>query len=70
MTMAVHYWLGGQKVDLKWMVEQFVSSSYYFMWPFRGYLMKRFEKEFQKIKNGELSPELQVIHDVIKRNIK
>ena len=68
MTIAVYYWLSGQKVDLKWIVDQFVSSSYYFMWPFRGWLMKRFNKEFEKIKKGELSGELQVIHDIIKRN--
>jgi hypothetical protein len=67
MTIAVYYWLSGQKVDLKWIVDQFVSSSYYFMWPFRGWLMKRFNKEFEKIKNGELSVELRVIHDIIKR---
>ena len=68
MSIAVYYWLSGQKVDLKWIVDQFVSSNYYFMWPFRGYLMKKFQKEFEKIKNNELSTELQVIHDVIKRN--
>ena len=68
MSIAVYYWISGQKVDLKWIVDQFVSSNYYFMWPFRGYLMKKFQKEFEKIKNNELSTELQVIHDVIKRN--
>ena len=68
MTIAVYYWLSGQKVDLKWIVDQFVSSNYYFMWPFRGWLMKKFQKEFDKIKNNELSPELQIIHDIVKRN--
>jgi hypothetical protein len=67
MSIAVYYWLSGQKVDLKWIVDQFVSSNYYFMWPFRGYLMKKFQKEFEKIKNNELSIELKIIHDLIKR---
>jgi len=67
MTIAVYYWLSGQKVDLKWIVDQFVSSNYYFMWPFREWLMKKFNKEFEKIKNGELSVELQIVHDIIKR---
>jgi len=66
MTMAVYYWLSGQKVDIKWMVEQFVGSSYYFMWPFRGWLMKKFQKEFDKIKNNDLSPELIVIKNILK----
>ena len=68
MSIAVYYWISGQKVDLKWIVDQFVSSSYYFMWPFRGWLMKKFQKEFEKIKNDELSPELRAIKNIIKRN--
>jgi len=68
MTIAVYYWLSGQKVDLKWVVEQFVGSSYYFMWPFRGMLMRRFQKEFEKIKKNELAPELLVMYNVIKNS--
>ena len=67
MTMAVYYWLSGQKVDIKWMVEQFVGPSYYFMWPFRKWLMKRFNKEFEKIKNNELAPELIIIKNILKK---
>lgn len=65
MTIAAHYWLSGQKVDLKWIVDQFVGSSYYFMWPFRGWLMKKFQKEFDKIKNDDLSPELRNIKNIL-----
>jgi len=67
MTIAVYYWLSGQKVDLKWITEQFVSSSYYFMWPFRGWLMKKFNKEFEKIKSDSLANELRIMHGIIKR---
>ena len=67
MSIAVYYWISGQKVDLKWIVDQFVSSNYYFMWPFRGWLMKKFQKEFEKIKNNELSPELLTIKQIIER---
>ena len=65
MSIAVYYWLSGQKVDLKWIVDQFVSSNYYFMWPFRGYLMKKFQKEFDQIKKDELPPELRIIKNVL-----
>ncbi len=68
MTMAVYYWLSGQKIDIKWIVDQFVSSNYYFMWPFRSYLMKKFQKEFKKIENNDLSTDLSIIHSIIKRN--
>ena len=66
MTIAVYYWLSGQKVDLKWIVDQFVSSNYYFMWPFRSYLMKKFQKEFEKIKKDKLTTELMIIKAVLK----
>jgi hypothetical protein len=65
MSIAVYYWLSGQKVDLKWIVDQFVSSNYYFMWPFRGWLMKKFQKEFDQIKKGELPSEVRIIKNVL-----
>ena len=68
MTIAVYYWLSGQKIDLKWITDQFMNSNYYFMWPFRGYLMKKFQKEFEKIKNNDLDRDLAVIYAVLKRN--
>ena len=70
MTIAVYYWLSGQKVDFKWVVDQFISSNYYFMWPFRGWLMKRFQKEFEKIKKDELSTDLIMIKNIVRRNMK
>tara|TARA_R110002110_G_scaffold358779_2_gene568099 strand:+ start:2215 stop:2841 length:627 start_codon:yes stop_codon:yes gene_type:complete len=66
MTIAVYYWLSGQRVDLKWTVDQFISSNYYFMWPFRGWLMKKFQKEFDKIREDNLTPELMIIKNVLK----
>jgi len=65
MTIATWYWLSGQRVDLKWIVDQFVSSHYYYMWPFRRWLMKKFRKEFEKIKNDDLSSELRIIKGVL-----
>ena len=67
MTIAIYYWLSGQTVDLKWIVEHFMGSSYYYMWPFRSFLMRKFRKEVEKIKKGELSKDLQIIYDVIKK---
>jgi len=65
MTMAVYYWKSGQKVDTKWMTEQFVGPSYYYMWPFRGWLMKKFQKEFEKIKENNLAHELIIIKNLL-----
>jgi hypothetical protein len=66
MTIAVYHWMANQKVDLKWIVDQFVGSSYYFMWPFRGWLMKKFQKEYEKIKEDKLTPELMIMKNVLK----
>jgi len=66
MTIAAYYWLSGTKINIKWVVDQFTTSNYYFMWPFQGWLIKKFNKEFEKIEKGELSPELKIMHDVIK----
>ena len=67
MTIATYYWMSGYKIDIKWVVEQFVGPSYYFMWPFRGWLMRKFQKEFIKIKNDELSKELRMMKGVLKK---
>jgi hypothetical protein len=65
MSMAVHYWLTGQKYNITFITHQFVSSSYYWMFPFRPFLTRLFEREFEKIVLEDYSPELREFRNVL-----
>jgi ABC-type multidrug transport system fused ATPase/permease subunit len=65
MTMAVHYWLMSEKYDIEHITHQFVSSNYYWMFPFRSYLDSIFNREFTKIKSDQLAPELLEIKNIL-----
>lgn len=55
MSMAVNYWRYGTITDyqVSWVANQFTSSSYYFMWPFRKWVVERVEAEALKVVNGQ-----------------
>ena len=65
MSMAVHYWIHGCCIDLDWLVGQFVGSNYYWMWPFRSFLIRRYEKEYEKIANGDLTSDLKDVKSIL-----
>lgn len=65
MTMAVFYWLTDRKYSVTHIAHQFVSSNYYWMFPFRGVITRLFNNEFEKIKRGQLTPELSEIKNVL-----
>ena len=65
MSMAVHYWLTGEKHNIDQLVHQFISSNYYWMFPFEGFMRKRFERAFEDIQQNNLSAELKEVKKVL-----
>ena len=65
MTMACKWWLTGNEINYYWIERQFAGQWYYFMWPFRGIVRKMFEKQMEKIKNDDLSPEQRKVKEII-----
>jgi ABC-type multidrug transport system fused ATPase/permease subunit len=65
MSIATHYWLTGDKYNIDFVVNQFVSSNYYWMFPFKGWIKDFFEREYEKIKREELSPELTKMKNLL-----
>jgi len=65
MSMAVHYWLYGECLDIGWIVNQFVGANYYWMFPFRDLLYRRFEREFEKIQKEHLTSELKDVKSIL-----
>tara|TARA_Y100001973_G_C5208914_1_gene343838 strand:+ start:5273 stop:5902 length:630 start_codon:yes stop_codon:yes gene_type:complete len=66
MTIAAYYWMTGMRIDVKSVVDHFVNSNYYFMWPFRGWLMRKFQKECVKIQNDVLTAELTIVKNILR----
>jgi len=67
MTIAFFYWTKRKKYDINMIVGQFTGENYYYMFPFKKYLKMWFNKEFDKIKNNELSPELVEAKKILER---
>ena len=65
MTVAVYYWLSAGKYNLDYVTEHFIGPNYYWMWPFKKYIRRRLELEYQKIKNDDLDPELLEVKKVL-----
>ena len=65
MSMAVYYWLTGERYSAAFTTHQFVSSNYYWMFPFRGFLTEAFDKEYKKIVFDDLAPELREIKNLL-----
>ena len=66
MSMAVHYWTRNRCIDIDWIVSQFAGSNYYFMLPLRKLLTKAYEREFEKIKNNDLTSELEEVKSLLR----
>tara|TARA_Y100000310_G_scaffold81973_1_gene78581 strand:- start:132 stop:809 length:678 start_codon:yes stop_codon:yes gene_type:complete len=65
MSMATYYWLTGERYSAEFMIHQFISSNYYWMFPFRGILKRAFDRDFKKVVADDLSPELREIKNVL-----
>lgn len=65
MSMATYYWLSGERYSVEFMIHQFVSSNYYWMFPFRSMLRGAFNNEYKKLVADDLSSELREIKNVL-----
>lgn len=65
MSMAMKYWLTGEQYNIPFIVYQFTSSNYYWMFPFGSIIEELFEREYQKIKKDDLAPELREFKNVL-----
>jgi hypothetical protein len=70
MDMAVKYWRENNFNDEEIYVDQFINGNYYFMWPFKNGILKRFETAKQSIiDNSLLNDEpYKIVHDWVKDN--
>ena len=73
MTMAVDAWMDGKRLDQvstdnppKWIAQNFVGPSYYFMWPFPKDTANRLTGWLWIIKSGEY-PDYVSIADRIEK---
>lgn len=65
MTMAVHFWLTSNKYNIEYLTKHFIGSNYYWMWPFKSHIKNILEKEYKKIQNNDLAPELAEVREVL-----
>lgn len=66
MSMAIRWWLENQRVPSEHYAKKFTGPNYYFMFPFRKFLIKKFDKAFEMIQNDyNLSPELLEVKKVL-----
>lgn len=56
-NIASFFWLRGEKIDLEQFVNQFCGSSYYFMFPFRKFLTRRYESWYNLVKEDKNLPD-------------
>lgn len=77
MSMAVCYWQTGKVPDyvVNHVMKQFTGPSYYFMFPFRGYIRGRLEKAKQEVLSGhvltrehDLNTVFSMVYNILKRN--
>ena len=54
VSIAVRWWLLKQEPNLHWVTKQFTESNYYYMLPAEKFLKKKFVKELERIKRGDL----------------
>ena len=71
MTIACYFWLESDEffsyhTTRGWVVSQFTSSNYYWMFPFPKLLQKIFDRGFKNIvEGGKLTRELKQIKEII-----
>jgi|TARA_R110002020_G_scaffold473291_1_gene702365 hypothetical protein len=51
--------------DITWIVKQFTGPAYYFMFPFKSYVERKFRKSLMNIRDNKLSPELLKIKNAV-----
>ena len=69
MSIAFHYWVKKEKCDTDWIVEQFITSNYYYMFPFKNFLIRKFDQEYDKIVSGDLTSELKEVQYIIEKRL-
>jgi hypothetical protein len=73
-SMAVMKW-SGTEIDSppQWVVEQFTTSFYYWMWPFKGHVRSTLQGWIKKIDDGTIQDDIPVLGDlkaIISEHIK
>ena len=56
MTIAIHWWLNKQRINTVWLMHQFTKSSYYWMFPFKGFVEKRIMETIKNVESGRNLP--------------
>jgi hypothetical protein len=57
VTLCVEFWsgnLGDEETAISWIVMQFTGPSYYYMFPFTGFLTRYFQKKLRALKDGSI----------------
>lgn len=56
MSIAIRYWLTGKLDDsyIEYIISQFTTRSYYWMFPFRWFLQRMFANHIEKIKSNNI----------------
>lgn len=65
MTEAVHFKATGIFTDIGWVADQFTTSSYFFMWPFRENIMERIAENRDLIRKNSLSKKISFCDEII-----
>lgn len=68
MSLAVHHWLdtADEQIFIDHYVTHFTSSNYYWMFPFKKFMLNKFHAELSKLQRDELASELFEIKIVLK----
>ncbi len=51
VSLAADYW-SGKEPNPEWATQYFTTGAYYFMFPFKGFMLKRFERHVASLKDG------------------
>jgi hypothetical protein len=65
MTDAATWHTSGKFVNIDWLVKQFTSSSYYFMWPFDTHVKKQITKSRELIVGGNLHEKIPESREIL-----
>jgi hypothetical protein len=70
MTMAINYWRYGsvKGSTVEWIAQQFTSSGYYYMWPFKQSILDSLWQAVDDIESGKVlnDPVFAEVHAIIK----
>jgi hypothetical protein len=65
MTDAATWHTSGKFVNIDWLVKQFTSSSYYFMWPFDTHVKKQITESRELIMGGNLHEKISESREIL-----